>query len=160
MNKIFLDMDDVVADYSKKLYQILGYKKQDNVYLDYEWKIILENQRIYKHLEPCIGSEKIVYTAEKISNIQKKELCFLTAVPHKNDFPWAFYDKLNWANKYFPNIPVWFGPYSSDKQKHCSPGDILVDDRKSNIDAWISVGGIGILHTSIEETIYQLESLL
>jgi hypothetical protein len=39
-----------------------------------------------------------------------------------------------------------FGPYSKDKKDHCVSGDILLDDRKSNIDEWNQAGGIGILY--------------
>jgi len=35
----------------------------------------------------------------------------------------------------------------------------LIDDRKSNIEQWISQGGIGILHTSAADTIQQLKKL-
>ena len=56
--------------------------------------------------------------------------------------PWAFYDKVIWAVKYFPDIPVMFGPHSTDKYKHCQKGDILVDDRLDNCQAWTQAGGI------------------
>ena len=39
-------------------------------------------------------------------------LAFLTALPRKNDIPFAPYDKVLWARKYFRGIPVLLGPYS------------------------------------------------
>ena len=46
------------------------------------------------------------------------------------------------VNEHFPNIPVFFGPFSYDKYRHCaSPEDILIDDRTSNCEEWISAGG-------------------
>jgi hypothetical protein len=39
------------------------------------------------------------------------------------------------------------------KKDFAEPNAILIDDRKDNIDGWIDAGGIGILHTSAEETI-------
>jgi hypothetical protein len=69
---------------------------------------------------------------------------FLTAVPHYNDVHWAFWDKMLWAQERYPDIPVHFGPYSQDKQKHCQPGDILVDDRPDNCENWIRVGGVAV----------------
>ena len=39
------------------------------------------------------------------------------------------------------------GPYSHDKQKWCIPGDILIDDRPSNIEQWTAAGGIAVYHT-------------
>jgi hypothetical protein len=51
---------------------------------------------------------------------------------------------MKWVEEYFPDIPVHFGPYSEDKRDHCWPGDILVDDRSTNIAQWINAGGVGI----------------
>ncbi|MBP5699152.1 MAG: hypothetical protein J6W96_06470, partial [Alphaproteobacteria bacterium] len=48
---------------------------------------------------------------------------------------------------------------SKDKQKYGKPNDILIDDRPNNIEKWIKMGGIGILHTSAKETIRKLEEL-
>ena len=37
-----------------------------------------------------------------------------------------------------------------------SPNSILIDDREDNIKGWIDAGGIGILHTSADNTINTL----
>lgn len=68
----------------------------------------------------------------------------LTAIPHNNDMPDVYHDKIDWMRERWPEIRVHFGPYSHDKQVHCQPGDILVDDRPSNIAEWQAQGGIGI----------------
>ena len=52
-----------------------------------------------------------------------------------------------------------FGPYSKDKHQHCEPGDILIDDRSSNIEEWRAVGGIAIHHVDFDATITALDSL-
>ena len=38
-------------------------------------------------------------------------------------------------------------------------GNVLIDDRPKNIEAWENAGGIGILHTSAKETINKLKEL-
>ena len=48
---------------------------------------------------------------------------------------------------------------SKDKQNYGKPKDILIDDRAPNIERWVEMGGIGILHTSAEDTIRQLKEL-
>jgi hypothetical protein len=78
-------------------------------------------------------------------------LAFLTAIPDNNSVPYAIYDKVTWADTHFPGIPVFFGPYSSDKQVHCRFNDILIDDRKSNCEEWRSAGGIAHQYTTWEE---------
>lgn len=44
-------------------------------------------------------------------------------------------------------------------RKHAA-NQVLVDDRPDNINPWIAAGGIGILHTSVEDSIKQLRKLL
>ena len=47
----------------------------------------------------------------------------------------------------------------SQKGMFALEGSVLIDDRKKNIEAWEDNGGIGILHTSAEDTINQLKKL-
>jgi len=75
---------------------------------------------------------------------------FLTAIPHDGSVQYASYDKVLWANERFPGIPVFFGPYSTDKWKHCKPTDILIDDRFENCDDWRNAGGIAHQYTTWE----------
>jgi hypothetical protein len=48
---------------------------------------------------------------------------------------------------------------SFNKKNYAEPNHILIDDRLSNIEQWRAAGGIGILHTSSDETITQLKKL-
>ena len=144
---IYIDMDDVVADWAGFARELL--KKPD---LDVsgeplikteDWPTVAAQQRLYRDLKVKTGAKSLIawLTWYKTAN-PGTELFFLTAVPHNNDAPYAFMDKVNWAQKHFPNIPVFFGPYSHDKYIHCSPGDILIDDRHSNCSEWRSAGGL------------------
>jgi hypothetical protein len=45
------------------------------------------------------------------------------------------------------------------KQNYSGKNKILIDDRPDNIEQWRSKGGIGILHTSAQDTIKQLQNL-
>lgn len=47
----------------------------------------------------------------------------------------------------------------AEKKKYAAPNHILIDDRMKAIGPWREAGGIGILHTSTEDTISQLKSL-
>ena len=65
-----------------------------------------------------------------------------------------------WLRHY--NIPVYNDDIilvdsAQDKQHYAIKNGILVDDYKKNVDSWISKGGIGILHTSANDTIKQLQ---
>ena len=48
---------------------------------------------------------------------------------------------------------------AEQKQEFANPNAILIDDRTSNIEQWRAKGGIGIMHTSANETIKQLKEL-
>ena len=63
-----------------------------------------------------------------------------------------------WVRNNMPGVKLTLAQ-ASKKQNYANPDSILIDDRKSNIDQWISQGGIGILHTSAADTIQQLKKL-
>ncbi len=63
-----------------------------------------------------------------------------------------------WVKNNMPGIKLTLAQAHA-KQNYAAPNHILIDDRKSNIEQWISQGGIGILHTSAADTIQQLKKL-
>jgi 5'(3')-deoxyribonucleotidase len=88
-------------------------------------------------------ADRLVDIARQYRDNLGWELVFLTAIPHNNDMPWTFWDKVEWTRQYYPDIPVWFGPYSEDKHLRVRvAGDILVDDRLDNCTAWTGAGGL------------------
>ena len=139
-------MDGVLADWNTGVENIIGYRREDAnaPYNPDDWAKVRQTQRIYRDLPLMKDATRLADTARQFRDRLGWELLILTAVPKDNDFKWAFYDKFTWANKNFPDIPVHFGPYSKDKHTHCNPGDILVDDRKSNCDEWLEKGGIAV----------------
>lgn len=141
-----LDLDGVVADWITGVAKIVGYELSDpNAYYPPEdWIKIRDNQRMFLELPKMKHADEMVALARKFRDELGYELVFLTAIPHYNDIHWVFWDKMSWVQKYYPDIPVHFGPYSQDKQKHCKPGDILVDDRPDNCDQWTQAGGIAV----------------
>lgn len=144
INKFCLDMDGVVADWVAGAAQIIGYRLDDphTRYPDSDWHKLRSHHRLFRDLPKKLGADALVDLARRYRDDLGWELVFLTAIPHNNDMPWAFWDKVTWAGQHYPDIPVWFGPYSEDKQVHCSPGDILVDDRSDNCAQWSSRGGL------------------
>lgn len=152
-------MDGVVADFDEYAMRTLGVPPSQGIYADDIWKKLASNPRIYKDLNKTPYADQLFFECSKFVRQHNYQLMFLTAVPKGNDVPWAFYDKIYWARHNFPTIPVMFGPYSKDKHRHCKAGDVLIDDRISNIEEWRAAGGIGILHRNYEETLSQLKKL-
>ena len=158
-------MDGVVADWNKGVESILGYFIEDPTtaahYPDDQWEKIKAHERFYLELEVMPGATELADLARQFRRELGWQVLFLTAVSHYNDCHWAIWDKCLWAQKFFPDIPVHFGPYSRDKHVHCKPGDVLVDDRPSNINEWCAAGGIAIevKYNGLANAIRELEEL-
>lgn len=137
MTTVFIDMDGVVADFDGYIDRTLGVKSHNGFMIDQEnWAKVREHKRIYSALPVLANAYSLVSGLKQLRDQYDFDMRFLTAVPHRNDMPWAFWDKAEWACKHFPGIPVWYGPYAQDKQHHYRPSDILIDDRPSNIEEW------------------------
>ncbi len=159
---IYLDMDDVVADW-------MGYARsylkiqwaEGEMVPDNQWRRLKDDQRMYRNLPLKEGAHELVNWCREYSKKTGCGLYFLTAVPHNNDMPWSFQDKVFWAQEHFPGIPVFFGPYSHDKWVRCeSPDDILIDDRRSNNEEWRRQGGRAFLYKNWPECKLWLEAHL
>ena len=75
--------------------------------------------------------------------------------------PLVVADKVNWIREHVDyNVVVTSTLKGKHKAVFAKKGDILVDDKKSNVEAWKDAGGIGILHTDIDETIEELKTIL
>jgi 5'(3')-deoxyribonucleotidase len=143
---IYLDMDGVVADWVKGAAEIVGYDLDDpnQHYPDIDWQKVRSCERMFLNLPKMPGADELVTVARRFRDELDWQLMFLTAIPHYNDIHWAFWDKTLWVQSRYPDIPVHFGPYSEDKQKHCRPGDILVDDRPDNCERWRGAEGVAV----------------
>jgi 5'(3')-deoxyribonucleotidase len=140
---IYLDMDDVVADWMTEARRIVNRNWNYGERIpESDWNKVKAKQRFYRDLPLKPGAHELVaFCQDALSKGLIDDLAFLTALPHDDAVQYAASDKVFWAHERFPGIPVFFGPYSFDKHKHCRPGDILIDDRTSNCEEWIAAGG-------------------
>ena len=139
-------MDGVVADFNLYVSNVIGRPigwDQDDLTVE-EWDSLTKIPNFYRQLPLIEESVRMVGLCKSFSSRVNVE--FLTAIPRQTTMPTAKQDKIDWINEYFPGIPVNFGPYSRDKQKWARPGDILIDDKQSNIEEWEAAGGIPIHH--------------
>lgn len=151
--KIFCDMDGVTVDFDRGFYQIFQIDPH-SIPRTQMWDMVRSYPNYYFHLPPMPDYLKLWASIEHFNPIK------LTAIPRKGNIPTAEQDKRNWVARYIGNhVEVRIGPYAHDKKNHCTPGDVLIDDRIENINDWNSVGGIGILHTSAINTIQLLTDL-
>ena len=163
MKTIFVDMDGVVADFDTFASDLLGRKigwHQSKFDLTgEEWEKLTTVDRLYYQLPLMPDATKLIAYVKSLST--RFHVQFLTAVPRRTTMPDAKADKQAWVDKYFPGMKMDIGPFSHDKQKWCSPGDILIDDRPSNIEEWMRAGGIAIYHTGdVDKTIKTLNEVI
>ena len=163
MKTIFVDMDGVVADFDTFASDLLGRKigwHQSKFDLtSEEWEKLTTVDRLYYQLPLMPDATKLIAYVKSLST--RFHVQFLTAVPRRRTMPEAKADKQAWVDKYFPGMRMDIGPFSHDKQKWCNPGDILIDDRPSNIEEWKMAGGIAIYHTGdVDKTIKTLNQIV
>lgn len=166
---IFIDLDDVTADFMGYLNKALGrsYAVGDKVTQE-DWdEIRTYHQRIFHDLEP--NKEFIPLFQRICYNANRSDIAFLTALPHPDHLStWAYapMDKINWVREYCGDVirmkwhpPVFLGPYAHDKYKHCEIGDVLIDDNATNCADWERAGGIAHLYRNANDCQQFLDTL-
>ena len=161
---IYLDMDDVVADWIAHAQDFLkmrwDHNKGERIPQE-DWDRLKADSRFYRTLPLKAGATDLVMWCLDYCHDTGANLYFLTALPHDYSVPYAAQDKVWWANEHFPGIPVFFGPFSHDKYRYCqSPEDILIDDRTSNCSEWRVAGGRSHIYKNWEDCQVWLEETL
>ncbi len=168
---LYLYMDGVLADFNTAAEHYLGATPEQHQeaaqrgrWPDEQWRRLVEVPNFYRILPLMPQAELLVRQALLFRENLGYDVKILTAIPKGNDMPDVFHDKIDWINEHFPwaDLRVHFGPYSHDKQHHCtSSEDILVDDRTSNCSEWRTRGGtaIQVLDGNVGRAILELEVL-
>ena len=159
---IYLDLDGVLANFEGWSADVIGPDWKHEINEVPEWGRYKEYPRLYRDLPPMDGAREFYEQCVRYTG-DRNQVEILTALPNRarHHFPEAALDKTEWSSKYIhKNVRVHFGPMAKDKQLHvrCCL-DVLIDDMQINIDQWKQAGGIGILHTSNEESLKQLWKL-
>ena len=148
-NVVYYDLDGVLADFDRfvdaHMVRISDSTPLESVIEDKRmWDFLSTIDHFYRGLELTVDANKLWDYCES-RNLAMK---ILTAIPRRSTIPHAEADKRAWVAHHFgSHVVVQIGPFSRDKWRHASPGDILIDDRKSNIDDWVEMGnGHGVLH--------------
>lgn len=172
MIRVFLDLDGVLVDFEGGILDRYGmaYPKTRVSDLEFEKfhielfdKIRSDGVGFWKGLSPLPGAMNMFrYFDQNVA-----DLSILTAWPHSfhtiGDQLGASLGKKFWVERHLGEhmtrrTIICFAKDKQD-QVYRFPADtnVLIDDMPGNIERWEAVGGIGILHTSPDETIREFE---
>lgn len=153
--KLYIDLDGVLADFDKSAEAIL---RTNNIYkyefiwgTDVFWKKINKYPSFFRDLPLKEGARHLW---AKVAHL---EPIILTALPRENGDR-VDTQKRAWVKQYFGDTPV-ITCQTKDKPKFCEKGDVLIDDRAVNLDAWSEKGGLYIIHTNTIDTLTTMRSL-
>ena len=151
---LYIDSDGVICGFDELAYEIMGGRHIHEVPKGTLWAAVERHGSFFESLPLIDGAERLIEYAQS----QFKSVSILTATgftPHD-----AAEQKRRWYAKHFPDLTVHIVSKSPDKAAFAHPRAILVDDRAKSIDPWVAAGGIGILHTSVDDTIARLRQFV
>ena len=145
IDKIYLDLDGVVADFVKRYKELHGMepreaekqKKFDHFFDEF----IATNQ--FATLEMMPGAWDLINYLRKLP--VETEILSSTASEARYDA--ISKQKLVWLQSKGIEFKPNFVPGKRHKEKFATPYSILIDDTLSVIEQWNAAGGIGIHHT-------------
>ena len=161
---IYCDMDGVLADFETRVRRITGISKPGDIPTDLMWKHITDGvngQGFFNQLDVLPDAPQLWAYLKRISETSRNvNISILSATGHTITEQ-SKREKIEWMNEHFDLSFVTglhFSISGSQKYKYVqAPTDVLIDDMQRNVDLWTNAGGIGILHTSTENTIEQLK---
>ena len=151
---LYCDMDGVLADFEDRFEQysdgLTTDEYRDEFGISAFWKLINGEGVGFWVGIPWMSDGKELF------NYIKPNLFSLLSAPSSENS--SRLGKRLWVKNKIPGTKLILR-YAKQKQELATPESILIDDRQVNIDQWETAGGIGILHTSADNTISKLKEL-
>jgi len=154
--KIYCDMDGVLVNFNKRFNNLTSsdptqYREENGI--DKFWEVI-DNEGVgfWVGIE-WMDDGKMLWEYLK-SNFKDVELLSSPSRAENSRL-----GKRLWVRNHKLGVKLNL-EYSRSKHKYAAPNHVLIDDREDIIKDWENKGGIGILHTSAENTIVKLLNII
>ncbi len=155
---IYVDLDGVIANYDAAANAALNtYNHYHYEYVwgpEVYWKRLHAAGNFFGNLMPYAGAHDF-WNALKDAGHPR---AVLTALP-KTGKDAVDAQKRKWVKDHIDDQAKVITCMTVEKPNYCEPGDILIDDRAVNRDAWIAKGGTYIIHTTFNNTLAALRAL-
>lgn len=149
ITKIYHDLDGVHADMHARVLELSG-KTFQEIGRDAFWGLVNSTPDFFGGMQQLPDSKRLFEYTRHLPH------AILTGLPLFINGP---EQKINWVRKYLcEEVEVIVVP-AKEKALYATPTTVLIDDTLRNIAWWKNAGGIGILHTSVEETLAELARL-
>ncbi len=163
IKKIYFDMDGVLADFNRGIRELCGVEPLDQesktpAQDDEMWLKVKEVDHFYDKLEPMPGALKMF---ETLANEYGEKCEILSGIPKPHrGIANSGTDKANWAHRLLSKDLKVNIVYREEKKNYCKgPEYILIDDLAKNIKEWTDNGGTGILFTSAEDVLSEINEI-
>ncbi len=159
--RLFIDLDDVIVDLWRFIREYHN-MPHDAAKIDKHWLTVKDIPRLFKKLKPIPGSFEFVNTISEQYR-DTHYIGFLTSIPKPiGPMITADQDKREWVKRFISDhVPVHTIIGGEHKCQYVNgPTDILIDDLYRNIEAWNNKGGIGVHHTSFENSLQKLSEII
>jgi hypothetical protein len=148
---IYLDMDGVIADFTKRYKELYDMEPREAEKYD-KFKplfgeFVATNQ--FADLDLMHGAMMGIAFLRKAQVPTQ----ILSSTANEQYYDEISKQKMIWLQKHGITFNPIFVPGKRLKQEHASPTRILIDDTESVINQWNEAGGIGILHKDWPTTI-------
>jgi len=151
--KVFLDMDEVLTDFNKKVYEVFG--------IPYKYETLSENYNYFSEIgqtresvsEKCNVAfwKSIEWMHDGIDILcavlntfpARANEIYLLSVPMPNLK--SYEGKLLWVREHFPILEKRTIIMETPKSLFAGPDTLLIDDKDENIEEFVAAGGQGLL---------------